>query len=101
VQFLATATPSLLEAALGFDKVVEFINLLLHEMVRVSGELNSILVELEEVRLKSKRLESSMQTYVKREEEMLRNTSLGSIPCRRNFKRRSNAETPPVRLISQ
>jgi DNA repair exonuclease SbcCD ATPase subunit len=68
-QFLATATPSLLEAALGFDKVVGFINPLLHEMVRVSGELNSTLAELEEVRSKCEKLESSLQTYVKREEE--------------------------------
>jgi hypothetical protein len=68
-QFLTTATQSLLEAALGFDKVVEFINPLLHEMVRVSGKLNSMLAELEEVRSKCERLESSLQTYVKREEE--------------------------------
>jgi seryl-tRNA synthetase len=68
-QFLATATPSLLEVALGFDKVVGFINPLLHEMVRVFGELNSTLAELEEVRSKCERLESSLQTYVKREEE--------------------------------
>jgi hypothetical protein len=69
VQFLATATPSLLEAALGFDKVVGFINPLLYEMVRVSSELNSTLSELEEVRSKCERLESPLQTYVKREEE--------------------------------
>jgi hypothetical protein len=64
VQFLATATPSLLEVAMGFDKIVGFINPLLHEMVRVSGELNSTLAELEEVHLKCTRLESSLQTYV-------------------------------------
>jgi hypothetical protein len=68
-QFLATTTRSLLEAALEFDKVVGFINPLLHEMVRVSGELNSTVVELEEVCSKFERLESSLQTYVRREED--------------------------------
>jgi hypothetical protein len=68
-QFLETATPSLLEEALGFDKVVGFINPLLHEMVRVSSELNSMLAELEEVCSKCERLESSLQAYVKRKEE--------------------------------
>jgi hypothetical protein len=38
-------------------------------MVRMFGELNSTLAELEEVRSKCERLESSLQTYVKREEE--------------------------------
>jgi hypothetical protein len=37
-QLLATATPGLLEAALEFDKLVGFINPLLHEMVRTSSE---------------------------------------------------------------
>jgi uncharacterized membrane protein required for colicin V production len=74
-QFLATATPSLLEAALGFDKVVGFINSLLYKMVRVFGELNSTLAELEEVRSKYERLESSLQTYVRGRKRMLRNTS--------------------------
>jgi hypothetical protein len=60
VQFLATVAPSLLEEALGFDKVVGFINPLLHKMVRVSGELNSTLAEHEEVRSKCERLESSL-----------------------------------------
>jgi hypothetical protein len=100
-QFLATATPSLLEATLGFDKVVGFINPLLHKMVEVSSELNSTLVELEEVHSKCERLESSLQTYVRGRKKMLRNTSLRSSPCRRNSKRRSSAETLPLRLISQ
>ena len=59
-QFLATAIPSLLEATLGFDKVVGFINPFLHEMVRVSGKLNSTLAELEEVCSKCKSLKSSL-----------------------------------------
>jgi hypothetical protein len=59
-QFLATAILSLLEVVLGFDEVVGFINPLLHEMVRVPGELNSTLAELEEVRLRCKRLESDL-----------------------------------------
>jgi hypothetical protein len=100
-QFLATATPSLLEAALGFDKVVGFINSLLYKMVRVFGELNSTLAELEEVRSKYERLESSLQTYVRGRKRMLRNTSLGSNPCIRNSKRRSSVETLSMRLISQ
>jgi hypothetical protein len=49
VQFLATATPSLLEAVLGFDKLVGFIYSLLHEMVKLFGELNSTSAELWEV----------------------------------------------------
>jgi hypothetical protein len=68
-QLLATTTPGLLEAAMGFDKLVGFINPLLHEMVRMSSELNYTLSELDEVRLKCKRLESSLQTYAEREEE--------------------------------
>jgi hypothetical protein len=68
-QFLATATWSLLKVALGFHKVVGFSNPLLHAMVRMFGELNSTLAELEEVRSKCERLESSLQIYVKREEE--------------------------------
>jgi hypothetical protein len=71
-QLLATATPSLLEVALGFDKLVGFINPLLHEMVRTSSELNYTLVELDEVRSKCERLESSLQTYIEREEENAR-----------------------------
>jgi hypothetical protein len=54
---------------MGFDKLVGFINPLLHEMVRMSSELNYTLSELDEVRLKCKRLESSLQTYAEREEE--------------------------------
>jgi hypothetical protein len=38
-------------------------------MVRVFGELNSMLAELEEVWLKCKRLESDLQTCLKREQE--------------------------------
>jgi hypothetical protein len=68
-QLLATATPGLLEAALGFDKLVGFINSVLHEMVRMSSELNHTLAELEEVRSKCEGLESSLQTYIEREEE--------------------------------
>jgi hypothetical protein len=49
VQLLATATPSLLEAVLGFDKLVGFIYSLLHEMVKLFGELNSTSAELWEV----------------------------------------------------
>ena len=68
-QLLATATPGLLEVALGFDKLVGFINPLLHKMVRTSSKLNYTLVELDEVRSKCERLESSLQTYIKKEEE--------------------------------
>jgi hypothetical protein len=68
-QLLATATLGLLEASLGFDKLVGIINPLLHEMVRTSSELNYALAELDEVRSKYERLESSLQTYVEREEE--------------------------------
>jgi hypothetical protein len=68
-QLLATATPCLLEAAMGFDKLVGFINPLLHEMVKTSSELNYTLAELDEVCSKCERLESSLQTYVEREEE--------------------------------
>jgi hypothetical protein len=60
IQLLATATPGLLEAALGFDKLMGFINLLLHKMVRTSSKLNYILAELDEVRSKCERLESSL-----------------------------------------
>jgi predicted nuclease with TOPRIM domain len=42
---------------------------LLHEMVRMSSELNYMVAELDEVCLKYKRLESSLQTYVEREKE--------------------------------
>ena len=38
-------------------------------MVRMSNELNYTLVELDEVYLKCERLEFSLQTYAKREEE--------------------------------
>jgi hypothetical protein len=69
VQLLATATPGLLEAAMGFDKLVGFINPLLYEMVRTSSELNYTLAKLDEVRSKCERLESSLQTYTEREEE--------------------------------
>jgi hypothetical protein len=72
IQLLATATPGLLEVALGFDKLVEFINPLLYEMVRTSSKLNYTLAELDEVRSKCERLESSLQTYVEREEENAR-----------------------------
>ena len=67
-QPLATPALGLLEAAIGFDKLVGFINPLLHEMVRMSNELNYTLVKLDEVRSKCERLDSSLQTYVKREE---------------------------------
>jgi chromosome segregation ATPase len=68
-QFLATVVLSLLEVAPGFDKLVRFINHLLHEMVKLSSELNSTSAKLWEVQSKCERLESSLQTYVKREEE--------------------------------
>jgi hypothetical protein len=68
-QLLETATPGLLEAALGFDKLVGFINPLLYEMVRMSSKLNYTLAELDEVCSKYERLESSLQTYIEREEE--------------------------------
>jgi hypothetical protein len=58
-----------LETAVEFDKLVGFINPLLHEMVKTSSELNYTLVELAEVRSKCKRLESSLQTYIEREEK--------------------------------
>jgi hypothetical protein len=38
-QDLACITPSLLEEALGFDKLVSYINPLLEEMTKLSGEL--------------------------------------------------------------
>ena len=38
-------------------------------MVRMSSELDSMLAELDKVQLKCERLESSLQTYVKREKE--------------------------------
>ena len=66
-QLLATATLGLLETAIGFDKLVGFINPLLHKMVKTSSELDSTLVELDKVQLKCERLESSLQTYVKKE----------------------------------
>jgi hypothetical protein len=59
-QLLATATLGLLESAMGFDKLVGFINPLLHEMVKTSSELNYTLAELDEVRSKCERLESSL-----------------------------------------
>jgi hypothetical protein len=59
-QLLATATPGLLEAAMGFDKLVGFINPLLHEMAKTSSKSNYTLAELDEVRSKCKRLESSL-----------------------------------------
>jgi hypothetical protein len=68
-QLLATTTPNLLEAAMVFDKLVGFINPLLHKMAKTSSELNYTLVELDEVRSKCERLESSLQTYIEREEE--------------------------------
>jgi hypothetical protein len=71
-QLLATATPGLLKTALGFDKLVGFINPLLHEMVRMFSELNYTLAELDEVCLKCERLDSSLQTYIEREEENAR-----------------------------
>jgi hypothetical protein len=89
-QLLATATPCLLEAAMKFDKLVGFINSLLHKMVKTSSELNYTLAELDEVCSKFERLESSLQTYAEKEEENGRNTCLGSSPCRRNSKKRSS-----------
>jgi hypothetical protein len=71
-QLLATATLGLLEAALGFDKLVGFINPLLHQMVRTSSELNYTLAELDKVRSKYERLESSLRTYIERKEENAR-----------------------------
>jgi hypothetical protein len=68
-QFLTTAIPSLLEAALEFDKLVRFINSLLHKMVRLSGEWNLTTAELWEVQLMCERLECSLQTYIDREEK--------------------------------
>jgi hypothetical protein len=68
-QLLATATPGLLEAAMGFDKFVGFINPLLHEMAKTSNKLNYTFAELDKVRSKCERLESSLQTYIEREEE--------------------------------
>jgi hypothetical protein len=68
-QFLATTTPSLLEVAMGFDKLVGFINRLLYKMTKLFGKLNSTSAELWEVWLKYEKLESSLQTYVKREQE--------------------------------
>jgi hypothetical protein len=38
-------------------------------MVRTSSELNYTLTELDEVRSKCERLESSLQTYIERKEE--------------------------------
>jgi hypothetical protein len=69
VQLLATAIPGLLEAALGFDKLLGFINPLLYEMATTSNKLNYKLAELDEVRSKCERLESSLQIYIEREEE--------------------------------
>ena len=60
IQLLAIAILGLLEAAMGFDKLVGFINPLLYEMVRIFSELNYMLAELDEVHLKYKRLESSL-----------------------------------------
>jgi hypothetical protein len=57
---------------MGFDKLVGFINPLLHKMVRTSSELNYMLAELDEVYSNCERLESSLQTYVGREEENAR-----------------------------
>jgi hypothetical protein len=54
---------------MGFDKLVGFINPLLHEMAKTSSELNYTLAELDEVCSKYERLESSLQTYIEREEE--------------------------------
>jgi chromosome segregation ATPase len=71
-QLLAIATLGLLEAALGFDKLMGFINPLLHEMVKTSSELNYTLAELDEVCSKCEKLESSLQTYIEREEENAR-----------------------------
>ena len=60
-QLLVATTPGLLEATIGFDKLVRFINSLLHEMVKMSSELDSMLAKLEKVRSKCERLESSLQ----------------------------------------
>jgi hypothetical protein len=48
-QVLACTTLSLLEAALGFDKLVRYIKPLLEEKVQLYGELTLKLVKLEEV----------------------------------------------------
>jgi hypothetical protein len=66
---LATTTPCLLEAALGFDKFVGFIDSLLHEMTKVFVELTSTLAKLWEVQSKCERLECSLQRYIDMEEE--------------------------------
>ena len=68
-QLLAIAIPSLLEAALGFDKLVGFINPLLNEMVITSSQLNYTLAELDKVYSRCERLESSLHTYIGREEK--------------------------------
>ena len=48
-QLLAITIPRLLEVAIGFHKLVGFINSLLHEMVKMSSKLNYTLVELDKV----------------------------------------------------
>ena len=59
-QLLTTATLDPLEAAMGFDKLVGFINPLLHKMVKMSSDLNYILAKLDKVYSKCKKLESSL-----------------------------------------
>ena len=59
-QLLATTTLGLLEGALGFDKLVGFINPLLHKTAKTSSELNYTLAKLHEVQSKCKRLDSSL-----------------------------------------
>ena len=67
-QFIATAAPSLIEAAMGFDKVVGIINPMLRNLLQTSSELNSTSAKLEKVRSKCESLESSLEAYAKRDE---------------------------------
>lgn len=69
-QFLACTTPRLLEAVLGFYKLVLYIKPLLEERNQLYGELTSKSAELEEVQSMCKKLKNDLRKYTKREEKV-------------------------------
>jgi hypothetical protein len=94
-QLLTTATPGLLEAAMGFDKLVGFINPLLHKMVRMSSELNYTLAELDEVHSKCERV-GVLLTNICREERREWSKILVSDPVLAEETRRNRAAQRPL-----
>jgi hypothetical protein len=69
-QFLACIAPRLLEAALGFYKLVLYIKPLLEERIQLYDELTSKSAELEEVQSMYEKLETDLRKYTKREEKV-------------------------------